>query len=146
MKSKNIILKNCLHCKQEFAVSRSDQKFCCTSHRSANFAMRKRSNLIKPLAGIKSQIPETIIIKEEPVKNHFLKDVASSSIPVALNEAIKTLRGINDNDQMKLLKGIKDGQIILMEAIMFNNNLIKELNNQLKVSSNKPSSPLYLGN
>ena len=146
MKSKNIILKNCLHCKEEFVVARSDQKFCSTSHRSANFAMLKRSNLIKPLAGIKTLMPEMVIIKDEPAKNQFLKDVGSSSIPVALNEAIKTMRGINDNDQMKLLVEIKNNQVRLLYEISLNNNLIIALNEQLKVSNNKPSSSIYLGN
>lgn len=127
-------------------VSRSDQKFCSTSHRSANFAMRKRSNLIKPMAGIKAPTPETIIIKEEPSKNHFLKDVASSSIPIAINELHKSYRGVNDGDQMKLLNEIKNNQIKLMNEISLNNNLIKALNDQFKAANSKPLQPIYLGN
>ena len=91
-------------------------------------------------------MPEMVIIKDEPAKNQFLKDVGSSSIPVAWNEAIKTMRGINDNDQMKLLVEIKNNQVKLLYEISLNNNLIIALNEQLKVSNNKPSSSIYLGN
>ncbi len=134
MKTKAIRLKNCNHCKKEFVYSRTDQKFCCVSCRSASFSMRKRAGTVKPLRGIAAAPPQInvpSIPKNEPPKpdytelikqdlsNKDLLKIAGIAALVPLSiELIKTYKGVNDKDQMIILKKIHDDQITM------NNNII----------------------
>ena len=120
MKTKTIRKGVCKHCLEEFIIQTSTQKFCCASHRVANFAMNKRATTQKlprnieqaPLTGV-STPPELGGVAS------FLKDVGSATAGGLIIDRVKSLRGINDNDQMKFLKRIEQNQIrFQMEVLL----------------------------
>lgn len=83
--------------------------------------MNKRFEAPKPLGEIIQNTPirdYTMLQKEKSVGNNFLKTAGISFIAPLTIEITKTLRGINDKDQMVILKKIHDDQISI------NNNII----------------------
>jgi len=76
-------------------------------------------------------IPGNRKVSEGDYKPNFLKDTASSSIPVLLTEIIKSLKGVNNSD---IMGAIIKNQAELVEL----NRELKELKEKLSAQKSKP--------
>ncbi len=154
MKAQYVKMAICHHCNMEFQIARSDHKFCSTSHRAANYSLKKRlANKLalletssahnaksaieeevkpaKPINGVNQVIvPEQILEGQDPYQPNFLKDLMAAAIPTLLNESIKSLKQINNSQIMELLSKNQDTLLEINDKV---NALKEELH--LKVSA-----------
>lgn len=108
---------DCQHCFKEYVQKKSNQKFCSASCRVGNH------NLNKPQARVisrTSQVKVQNAIKK--TNSEHMLDLAKSSAPIAIDNLVKSIRGINNSDLNQKLNVIINNQSEIKQKL---NQLLK---------------------
>jgi hypothetical protein len=128
MKNKKNRFADCNHCFKEYNQVKSNQKFCSTSCRVASHNMNKDKNI--DISGLKKT--ELPAIANPKTFNEYILELTKLLAPSAVENLIKTLRGINNSDLSKKLDQIILSQKALDKIIKNQNVLISKIDSLIE--------------